>query len=182
MRERWGKKGITCLCCDQLAKVYRRPLGSTIAKVLVRLCEYRDQRGDEWANMPELLSQLAKMNAIPDTAARGGDYAKLQLWGLITAKTGFRDDGSPRNGFFRITEHGVSFVLGETRVPKYAFVYGANENLLGFDEEHLVTISDCMRFPFNYREILETGWQTITGRNTSSRRRGRSSSPSSPTP
>jgi hypothetical protein len=147
MEERW-RDGVTCPCCDQLAKVYRRPLNYGMAHCLFLMYDYFNQPGHErcWLHLPSYLNGRG-------VVARGGDPTKTRYWGLIVGSGDVREDDSPRVGHWRITEKGVAFVEQRITVPSHALVY--NDQCLGFSEEQ-VLISKCLGKRFDYAKLMAT--------------------------
>ena len=73
-------------------------------------------------------------------------------WRMIEAKHGeLREDGSPRNGFYKITQLGVDFVDRRVEVPEYVILYA--ERLLGVSEK-MATIDKALGKRFNYAELM----------------------------
>lgn len=101
-RGRTGKlkspPGVACPVCTQNVAVSIRPLDAKMARILAVMYQT-----DPWAwhHVPTL------------TSDKGGDTVKSRHWGLIESKDGERDDGNPRNGFWRLTDLGRRFVRGE---------------------------------------------------------------------
>lgn len=135
LRERLDE-GAECPCCEQLAKVYRRKIHSTMARDLV--ITYREA-GREWFHVRMVLGY------------HHGDFAKLAMWGLVEESAEKRDDGG-RAGWWRITPLGVSYIRGVYRVPKYARVY--NGRLLSLDTSELVNIHDALGTKFNLADLM----------------------------
>lgn len=131
-----AEEGTSCPACGQFVKVYRRPLSSTTARVLVAM--YR-ANGDGWVHLPDL--QMVR-----------SDEAKARHWNLIQQRPGEREDGSPRTGWWRLTHEGVEFVNRRLRVPKYALIY--NGSCLGL-EGPPTSIVQCLGTRFNYSRLME---------------------------
>ena len=64
---------------------------------------------------------------------------------------GEREDGSPRNGYYRLNGKSLMFCEGKLSVPKIAKIL--NGTFEGFDGEQ-VTIKDCLPEKFNYNELM----------------------------
>ena len=129
-------EGVTCPCCDQLAKVYRRPINSGMAVSLITM--YRTAR-QEWQHIPTTIGGKSR------------EEGKLRYWSLVEEqRTVKRDDGG-RAGFWRVTDLGAAFVLGRVTVPKYARIY--NKVCLALEGEQ-VTIQDALGTKFNYMELM----------------------------
>lgn len=133
----FAQQGITCPCCNQYVKVYRRKLTTMTAQALVLM--YR-QAGEGWVNLPALLGR------------KQADEAKARYWGLIQESEDVRDDGSKRAGWWRLTELGVRFVQGRARVPKYALIY--NSQLVYLDLGETVDIREALGTRFHYDDLM----------------------------
>lgn len=142
-------QGAHCVLCTQLAKVYYRSLGASMAYVLCLLD--RETAPGEWVHVQNLLGK----KQLPSAVAASGDYAKLRYWGFIEAQDREREDGSSRNGFWRITDKGRSFARGETRTPSRAVVYA--DKFLRLDDKKTVSIREAFGKRFNYDDLMSEG-------------------------
>lgn len=133
------KKGVTCPCCNKLAKIYKRPMNSGQARSLISM--YR-LNGRGWVHLPTQVD------------SRSREEGKLAFWGLVEDSGEKRDDGG-RSGWWRLTAKGELFVLGETTVPKYIRTYG--NRLLGLTGEPF-TIQDALTTRFNYEKLMRGDW------------------------
>lgn len=136
LRERAIDGGEHCPVCAQFAKVYRRKLTASTGLALVTM--YREAR-QRFVHVPTLLRNKA------------ADEAKARYWGLIEARGDYRDDGSARSGFWRLTDHGAGFVLRRYRVPTYALIYDGR--CLGL-EGAPVGIDEVLGKRFSYRDLM----------------------------
>lgn len=134
--------GERCPCCTQRAQVYRRKINSGMARAFIQF--YRAY-GTDWGHKPTALKGLG-------AAAR--DESLLRYWDLWVEADEPREDGG-RAGWWQVTERGEQFVLGYTRVPKYARIY--DSRLLRFDTEEFVTIKDALGDRFDYDELMRGG-------------------------
>lgn len=146
-------KGVSCPCCGQFVKVYKRRLNTALAHALL-LISKRQPRSEEevWFHVPTFLSSQTSTSTI-----RGGDWAKLVYWGLIESMPADRKDGSNRSGYYRITTKGIQFAADKITLPKYAYVY--NQTLLGFSDgdtypKESTTIKEALGAKFNYAELM----------------------------
>ena len=135
--------GVTCPCCGQFAKRYRRKIHSTMARDLIKL-----SRRVGWGRYVRVNAELSGGGRPPHL----GDFAKLAYWGLIEEHPAQRGDGG-RAGWWKITEDGDRFVSHDLRVPKYAVVY--NGAVVSHDGE-MVNISDALGDKFDYWELMNT--------------------------
>lgn len=141
LREQARADGASCPCCGQFVKVYRRSLNAPIAVALIRAHRYRG--GDPWH--------------LPTLFGASGDIAKARYWGLIEpASDELREDGSPRNGWWQITDTGGAWVQGMTGLWRYAFVFDGN--LLQFDRSDPAgptwRVQQALGKKFNYAELM----------------------------
>lgn len=130
--------GVRCPCCAQYCKMYRRPLNSQMARFLIWLVrEYESRpRWIDWRRAPDIL--------------RGGDYAKLQYWGLIESRQ--TDDPSKRtSGLWRPTKDGIEFAHRRRSVPASVYVYN---NQVHEREPRYISIEDALGEHFNYQELM----------------------------
>lgn len=128
-------EGVTCPCCGQFAKAYRRKISAPMARVLIDM--YRVSEFD-WVYLPSLRSA-------------GQDEALARHWGIIDAKPGLRPDGARQQGWWALTARGQLWVEGKVAIPKYARIY--NSQLVGLEGPD-VTIKDALGSRFNYDELM----------------------------
>lgn len=139
-RGRTGKfktrRGVRCPACSQNVAMSVRPLDAKMAHLMVAM--YRaDPYG--WHHAPSL------------TGDKGGDSVKSRHWGLIEGRDGHREDGNPRNGYWRLTDLGRRFVRSEATVPRWALLYNEECHLL---DGPPVTIQEALGTGFDYREMI----------------------------
>lgn len=106
-------------------------------------------RPGEWLHVPSFLSELIENPKEP--TARGGDWAKAVYWGLIEAKPGRREDSSPRNGFWKLTNTGRSFVRGEIEIQEKVAIY--NGESLWFEGKR-IGVREALGRKFDYAELM----------------------------
>lgn len=145
-------KAIRCPCCCQVVKFYKRSLTSSMAAALMHVHRYFEKNdADEWLHVEDYLKQL------PISSAVRGDYGKLVHFktlageSLLIKKMGLREDGSDRNGYWKITSSGRAFVLDKVRVPKWVRLYC---NKVYDVSGELIGIKDALRKQFDYKELL----------------------------
>ena len=138
--------GIECPCCGQFVKKYNRKITSAMAYGLILLYQYNKKNPGEWVHVENYFKSLN----IPSSIR--GDISKLRYWHLIEKKSEIREDGSNRNGYYRIDNlNGISFVENRKRVSARAYIY--NQRVYGFSPE-TVTIAECLGKKFNYKELM----------------------------
>lgn len=146
------KGGVMCPACDGFAQVWRRYITSTTAKVLMRIDKWHENNKDkEWIHLSETKSKA-------DMSPPGGDYGKLRFWGFLEKKIEDREDGSDRNGRWKITEIGRLFARNKIMARKYLYVY---QNKLIKDPPYanlsMVRITDLLGKNFDMTTIYPDG-------------------------
>lgn len=141
--------GAHCPCCSQYAKVYARTVTSTMAYALICIYHYFAENPEaSWLHVPDYLTRVCRVGP----TVRGGDWAKLTAWGLLEMRELDREDGSPRNGYYRITEKGKEFVRGTIALPRYALFYDGR--VLRLDDDRRITIGTALGKRFDYAELM----------------------------
>jgi len=148
-----SKDAASCPCCGQFAKVYKRHITGAMACALIQIYRYywKNAWTTEWLHVPEYLA-AQKMPAKVKAGWHGGDWSKLRFWQLIEPKDDERADGSPRVGFYRITDLGRDFVERKMEVPKYVFLYAKTP--LGLALPY-ITIEDALGASFSYSSLMD---------------------------
>lgn len=137
------EKGVNCPCCQQFVKSYRRKITSTMAYGLIML--YEKHGLSEF----HLEKSLIESNLIKTVRS---DFPKLRYWKLINQLAGKRNDGSSRNGYYQITDHGLQFVKDMIDVEKYIYIYNNTPYKKSSDE--FISIKDALGQKFNYDELV----------------------------
>lgn len=128
-------KGDHCPLCNQMAKMYKRKINSTMARALINLWNLC---GRSFGHGPSLPGD-------------SHEISQLVWWGLIEEESRIRPDGG-RAGWWRITDKGELFVTGQLNVPKYAKIYDGN--VFGLEGDP-TNIQDALGSKFNYEELME---------------------------
>lgn len=136
-------KLVTCPCCNQKAKIYRRKISSNVAYGLIVLA--KKYYGE--FHLEKTLIELDLLKIVRS------DFPKLRYWGLISAMEGTREDGSSRNGYYTITEAGRMFVMNKISMPKYVYIYN-NKPLNKSGSSDRVKITDCLGEKYDYSEMM----------------------------
>lgn len=140
------KKGVTCPCCNQFVKLYKRKLNQSMAYGLTIMYKLHTAKGfDRYLKMNE---EIAKLK-IPSSNI---EYPKLAYFKLIqeVPKPMTKDD-KKNTGFWRLTKMGIDFVKGQIEVPAYALIY--NGTCYGFSDEK-INIIKALGTKFNYNELM----------------------------
>lgn len=140
-------EGAECPVCRQRVQRYHRQITSSMAFGLLTIYIYFLKHPEKrFVHVPT----LAHDQQVP-LAIFGGDFAKLRFWGLIESKSGDRDDGSWRNGWWGITEKGYQFIQHKILVPKGLAIF--NQKPLGLEGDY-ISIKDALGNKFNYDQLM----------------------------
>lgn len=136
--------GIICPCCGQLARKSKTPLDRSTAKMLTFMYQQHYTKGIEWLHSTDL-------------HPISGNYTKPKFWGLIEEKSHDSEqrvvEGEVKaSGYWRLTGKGKMFVEGKLCIQEKAILF--NQQYFGFWGKN-VFISDCLKRPFNYTELME---------------------------
>lgn len=144
------KHGMKCPVCDKHTQVYRRNISGNTANWFHGFILKYDELGKPYAYVTDLTTNPSGDIQSPP----GGDYAKLEWWGLIESEgVGLRADGSPRTGYWRPTELGRKFIRNEARVRMYIWEYRSVpiENQPSCE---MILLQDIEDVNFDFRSIL----------------------------
>jgi hypothetical protein len=145
--------GVSCPCCSRYVKRYRRSLTRHMADWLIALYRLAPP-GHEWVHSKKVFSFLARNGF--QRGSNAADYNYLVHWGLTepapTKEIEVEDGRKPgRSGFWRTTETGRQFVLGNTTVrQKVVTLAGALE---GFDGDP-ISIHQALADQFDYNKLM----------------------------
>lgn len=134
-------KGYTCPHCGQFCKRYYRHFNSNMALALIIL--YRNKEKG-FIHLEKTMKD-AGYN-------RCGDASYLRHYRLIERLEKDREDGSPRNGMYKITGTGIMFAEGKSKVKAKFIIY--NNKHEGFEGDE-ITIQDALGSKFDYRQLMD---------------------------
>ena len=132
------EEGVTCPCCKQHVKLYKRKLYSTQMHSLIRLVRF-DQRVPGYYH-------ITKISA----TGHGGDFSKLEPFGLVVQQVN-EDTKKKTSGMWRPTKTGIDFVYGRVKLPAFAKIY--NGKVREFATE-MVDIRQALGEKFDYNELM----------------------------
>ena len=140
--KRGSNKGCKCPACDQYVKVYKRPLNSGMARILIEMYKLGDS---EYHHIKDHLRKEGLKN--------GHDWTLLRFWGMIDPMIKEEEDsGATKLGLWRITDTGKQFVEGKIRVSRRVRIY--NKKMLGFEPNEMTTIQDALGDHFSYEQLM----------------------------
>lgn len=135
------QKGYICQHCGSFVKMYRRSFNGNMALALLLLYRF-NIRG--WVKVEDFL--------IKNGQKRCGDFSYLVHYGLLEKKIGEREDGSKRNGYYRLTGRGLLFCENKLSVQKnFLILHG---KLHGFEGKE-INIHEALGVKFNYDELMK---------------------------
>jgi hypothetical protein len=149
LAEHFENGGEYCPCCDQFVKLYKRKINDSMAFVLILMLRTRE---DQMVHVPSFINKHRHLQKKLDVAIRGGDWAKLEYWGLIQKDNITREDGSNRAGWWKITPKGRSFAKGVISVPKHVYIY--NKVAIRMDDKERTTIQEATADKFHFSELM----------------------------
>lgn len=144
------ENGCTCPLCGQHVKLYRRKITGEMARVLLLL--YRHFKKYPHSNPVHVDSFLSAVCG--RRRPKGNNHSLLVHWGLLVKcpPRVARSTGEKRDGYYRITISGRSFIRQQCTVSKYAFIY--NNKRIGWSDED-VGLRDVIESRFNLEELLD---------------------------
>lgn len=135
------QQGYKCPCCNQLVKVYVRSFNCNMALCLIALVRYEQL---EWIKIEDFLLKHGYQ--------RCGDFSYLRYYNMLEKMERERQDGSNRNGFYRITQKGIDFAKGLIKVPEHFLTF--NNQCEGFEGE-LIDVRKALGKKFSYEELMQ---------------------------
>ena len=134
--------GCRCPHCDQYMKLYKRKLNSGMASTLIRIFNWDKKHPDEYLQVKEHLRVKAYHNT--------HDWTLLRFWGLILPKNNKKDEKGS-SGYWKITNKGRDFVIGNINVPTHIFHY--NQKFYGYGKSN-IDIKGGLGNRFSYAELM----------------------------
>jgi len=137
-------EALTCPCCDQYCKVYRRKLNSSMARYLIEIVKEFQMTAGAWVRVPEL--------HVYKSESQRGDYAYLTHWGFIEQKRNENDPTRKESGLWRPTESGIAFAFRRLSAPRHVYLY--DNQLLKVSDE-TIDIEESLGVKFDYSELMQ---------------------------
>lgn len=133
-------KGYYCSCCKMFVKRYTRSFNANMALALIVLYRNKDKG---FVHLENLMTEKGYK--------RSGDAAYLRHYRLIEPLKEDREDGSARNGKYKITGAGIMFCEAKTTVQSKFLIF--NNQCEGFAGNE-ITITEALGKRFNYSELM----------------------------
>jgi len=132
------EEGTKCPCCGQNVKLYKRKLGSVMARCLIKMYNSTSK----WMHVRDIVK------GISDTGTN--DFSKLKYWGMIEEQEN-TDTRKRNSGYWKLTHKGELFVVGRETVPSHAHIY--NTRLMGWSDTQ-ISIRQALGNQFDYEELM----------------------------
>ena len=132
--------GFKCQCCHQFVKQYARHFNSSMAIALLTLHKHKDKG---FVHLERLMAE--------NGFKRCGDASYLRYYHLIEPYIALRNDGSKRNGHYRITPLGTMFCENQVKVQERFLTF--NNACQGFEGKE-ISIIQALGKKFNYDSIM----------------------------
>jgi len=151
------EKGTHCPCCRRFVKLYKRNINSSMAAALILLYRWDQRHPGQWMQITDVIAEAsAGLQRRYVT-----DVAKLAAWEVIEPLEGERDDGSKRNGFWRMTDVGRDFCSGRILLPKYTYHYNQEVLHRKNPDPTMASIREALGDKFNYDELMRATPETL---------------------
>ena len=146
--------GVHCPVCRQLVKIVEKDLSPEMAYVLILLYRHFKESDDwDWLDIAQYLESMVAIGS----EVTGGEWRKLEYWGLILERPPVKRSVLSKEppvktvGFYRLTDRGKGFLLGQLKVPKSVLLYQGN--ILEFSGK-TVSIQECLGKDYIYEDLL----------------------------
>lgn len=139
------EKGVNCPCCGQFVKLYKRKLNSGMAYGLIQVFKLSQEKDGGWFHINELLERKIASSQL--------EIPRLQYWRLVEQKENVDDPTKKHTGFWRLTDRGHAFAIGQIYVKKHVYIF--NGKCFGFSSED-TTIQEALGDKFDYEELMKS--------------------------
>jgi hypothetical protein len=140
--------GLSCPCCKQFVKLYKRQIYASLAKGLITLYKINHD-GKTWVHVPSEFNKRSMSDSM-------GDFAKAKAWGLVDEKANEDDPEKTNSGYWRINQKGIDYIFNKITIPKYIVFYNQKAYLKmkvpGKNPE--VNIIDALGKKFSYIDLM----------------------------
>lgn len=135
------KGGAACPYCLRWGKIYQRSINRGMVGIMFHIYwETKDKKPENgWLKISDHLGNIKKEHGCME-------YSKLKFWGLLEPQL------HSNQGFWRITEKGIDFLLEKITIPRSIFLFG-NE-LVGLSTD-AVSVIDILGKNINYDELMK---------------------------
>lgn len=142
-------ESLKCPCCGRHSQIYKRMLHHSVGRQLIHLYKNGCYNGSQ----KMALHSFAHASALILPGNSGaGDFSKAKYWDLIEPAPAYMVPEDKRaTGYWRLSQCGVRFVLGEHTIPKIAIVF--DDEVIRFEGEN-VNISQVLGEKFNYTQLM----------------------------
>jgi len=132
--------GMTCTCCNQFVKLYRRKVNAQQARSLIWLCHAYNRKRD-WIDLAR---------EAPRFVIENRELPRLWYWGLVEQHREV-PEGKRTSGLWRPLPPAGAYIWLRLSIPKYALIF--DKTLYGFEGERL-DIKAALGTKFDYYELM----------------------------
>jgi len=136
-----GRKGVSCPCCGQFVKLYKRKFSTVMARGLISL-HHLCKNNNDYHHVSTIMSKISPTGS--------NDFSKLRYYGFIEEELN-TNTSKKTSGNWRITDAGVKFVHKQLLAREYMLIY--NTKLKGL-EGNSINIEDALGNKFNYQQLM----------------------------
>lgn len=134
------EKGYVCDHCGSYVKLYKRSFNSNMGICLLALYKHKV---NGFVKVEDFLLEHGYK--------RCGDFSYLIHYNMLEKMKGKREDGSSKNGFYRLTSMGVMFCEGKTKVKEHFLI--CNNKLEGFAGRE-IDIHESLGNKFSFDKLM----------------------------
>ena len=135
-----ASSGYICSHCGSYCKEYTRKFNSNMALCMVLLWKHKI---NGFVKVEDFLLEHGQK--------RCGDFSYLVHYGFLEKQKVKREDGSKKNGYYRLTGRGILFLEGKiTAAEKFKVFQNKFQGFAGKD----ITLKDALGTKFNFDEMI----------------------------
>ncbi len=134
------RDGMTCTCCNQFVKLYRRKVNAEQARSLIWLVRFASQER-RWINLAR---------EAPRFVIENRELPRLWYWGLVEQHREV-PKGKRTSGLWRPRLPAIGYTHLRLSIPKYALIF--DKTLYGFEGPRL-NIKSALGTKFDYYELM----------------------------
>ncbi len=133
-------EGFICEKCGSYCKEYTRKFNSNMALCLVLLHRHKV---NGFVKVEDFLLEHGQK--------RCGDFSYLVHYGFLEKQKVKREDGSKKNGYYRLTGRAILFLDGKiTAAEKFKIYHNTFQGFAGKD----ITLKEALGVKFNYETLM----------------------------
>ncbi len=139
-------KTVNCPCCHRFSHFNRFKINRSMVLAACSLYAKRHSTDDGFVHHKKFMLGFSR-----------GFYDLGRFGFLEQRQKNDADQAKRTSGYWKLTQGGIDFLMGKTRVPKYAYVF--DDEVRGYSEE-LISVHDAMGENFNFYETIGE-WESM---------------------